>query len=244
MIKEWTTPAGEYPRLYYDILNNAHILIAGASGSGKSVVINGLIYTALYKSPASVKLICIDLKRVELADYKHIPHTIAYADDVKSALNALQYALNIIEKRFEIMEGRRVKLYNGPDIYVIIDEMADLLTTAKRQAVPLIQRICQIGRAARVHLIGATQHIPTIPTAIRVNFDCRIGLRTQTKQDSRNIIGINGCENLPRYGYGFYITPNGMQLYKLPMIDSIERERLISHWTGSAGRGRLRLFGY
>ena len=230
MVKEWTTPAGEFPRLYYDILNNAHILIAGASGSGKSVVINGLIYTALYKSPASVRFICIDLKRVELLDYKNLPHSIAYADDVKSALDALQYALDIIEKRFAIMEKQRVKLYNGPDIYVIIDEMADLLTTAKRQAVPLIQRICQIGRAARVHLIGATQHIPTIPTAIRVNFDCRLGLRTQTKQDSRNIIGVNGCEILPRYGYGFYIRPEGMQLYKLPMIDENRLKTMVDYW--------------
>lgn len=244
MQRVWNTPGGEYSRLYHDMAMQPHMLIAGATGSGKSVVINGIIHSLLFNAPCTVGLILIDVKKVELSDYRHLPHTIAYADDVPGSIRALQTAINIIEARYKDMQRCRERLYNGSDIYVVIDELADLMTTAKRQVTPLIQRLCQIGRAARVHVIAATQCpiAAVIPTPIKVNFDARLGLRTRSKQDSRNILGDTGCENLPRYGYGYYMTPEGTTLYKLPMIDAADRERLITHWTGRAGRGKLKLF--
>ena len=244
MQRVWTTPGGEYSRLYRDMAMQPHMLIAGATGSGKSVVINGIIHSLLFNAPCNVGLILIDVKKVELSDYRHLPHTIAYADDVPGSIRALQAAINITEARYKDMQRRRERLYNGSDIYVVIDELADLMTTAKRQVTPLIQRLCQIGRAARVHVIAATQCpiAAVIPTPIKVNFDARLGLRTRSKQDSRNILGNAGCENLPRYGCGYYMTPEGTTLYKLPMIDAADRERLINHWTGRAGRGKLKLF--
>ena len=244
MQRVWNTPGGEYSRLYRDMAMQPHMLIAGATGSGKSVVINGIIHSLLFNAPCNVGLILIDVKKVELSDYRHLPHTIAYADDVPGSIRALQAAINITEARYKDMQRRRERLYNGSDIYVVIDELADLMTTAKRQVTPLIQRLCQIGRAARVHVIAATQCpiAAVIPTPIKVNFDARLGLRTRSKQDSRNILGDAGCEKLPRYGYGYYMTPEETTLYKLPMIDAADRERLIKHWTGRAGRGKLKLF--
>lgn len=232
MRKVWITPVGSFPSLYADMLKQPHLLIAGATGSGKSVVINGLIYTALYNAPSESQFILIDVKRVELCEYKRLPHTIAYADDVPSAIAALEKALAITEKRFKAMQCNRQRKYSGSDVYVIIDEFADLMTTAKRYIVPLIQRLCQIGRAANVHVIAATQCpiAQVIPTQIKVNFDSRVALRTRSAQDSRNILGCTGCERLPRYGKGYYMTPEGLRLYNIPLIDDSQRQKILEYW--------------
>ena len=235
MYLTYRTPGGEYSPLYNDMAQQTHILIAGCTGSGKSVVINGIMHSLLMHSPAINRFILIDVKRVELSDYRALPHTIAYADDVKSAVKALEMALSFIDCRYADMQRRREKLYNGCNVYIVIDELADLMTTAKRDVTPLLQRIAQIGRAARVHIIAATQCPITsvIPTQIKVNFDAVLGLRTRSAQDSRNILGCNGCETLPKYGNGYYMTSDGVQLYKLPMIAQSELDRVIHHWTSA-----------
>lgn len=228
----YTTPSGEYNSLFADMLQQPHLLIAGATGSGKSVVINGIIYTALYDTPAAVQFILIDPKRVELIDYKRIPHTMRYASEPADMIQALHYALSVTENRYREMQRARVKKYQAGAIYVVIDELADLMTTNKRQVQPLLQRLCQIGRAANVHVIAATQCpiAAVISTPIKVNFDSRVGLRTRNAQDSRNILGIRGCEALPRYGQGYYMTPEGLELYNIPMTPEHEINRLIEHW--------------
>lgn len=243
MQRIYTTPAGEHSALYADMLQQPHMLIAGATGSGKSVVLNGIINAALYDSPATVRFILVDVKRVELCEYRRLPHVLEYADSVPAAVAALQRALAITEARFAEMQRRRLRMFDGAHVYVIIDELADLMTTAKRLVTPLIQRLCQIGRAARVHVFAATQCplSAVIPTPIKVNFDSRLGLRTRSAQDSRNILGVAGCERLPRYGQGFYMTPEGMELYALPMVPDAERQRIINHWT--THKPKLRLFG-
>lgn len=240
MQREYITPAGEFSRLYMDMTQQMHVLIAGAAGSGKSVVINGIIHAALYSSPVMARFIMIDLKRVELSEYKRLPHIEAYADTVQGAINALKHAIVLTESRYADMQRRKLRKYDGSHMYVIIDELADLMTTAKRQVMPLLQRICQIGRAARVHVIAATQCplSAVIPTPIKVNFDAIVGLRTRSAQDSRNILGRAGCENLPRYGMGYYMTPEGFDLYPFPMVADSERQRLIKYWSGKAGKGK------
>ncbi len=232
MYKRYKTPTGTICSLYKDMLKQPHLLIAGATGSGKSVIINGIIHTALYNSPVKTGFILIDPKRVELIDYKCLPHTIAYASKPHSMIQALTHAMNIVECRYKAMQHDRKKMYDGSDIYVIIDELADLMTTNKRQVMPLLQRLCQIGRAARVHVIAATQCplSQVIPTPIKVNFDSRVGLRTGSKQDSRNILGYAGCEQLPRYGKGYYMNPEQFTLYNIPMIDQTEQKRIIEYW--------------
>ena len=230
--KRYKTPSGQVYTLYKDMLSQPHLLIAGATGSGKSVIINGLIYTALYDSPAAVRFILIDPKRVELIEYKPLPHTIRYASEPGEMIGALQGALDIVENRYKIMQRQRARKYSGAAVYIVIDELADLMTTNKKQVQPLIQRLAQIGRAANVHIIAATQCplAAIIPTPIKVNFDSRVGLRTRSRQDSRNILDIPGCELLPRYGQGYYMKPEGLQLYNIPLIPDTERQRIIKHW--------------
>lgn len=241
MRKTWTTPQGDYYELYKDMLKQPHLLIAGATGSGKSVVINGLIYTALYDSPAAVEFILIDPKRVELVDYKTLPHTLKYASEPGDMVQALELAMTITESRYKTMQAQRVKKYGGGAVYVIIDELADLMTTDRRHVQPIIQRLCQIGRAANVHVIAATQCplAAVIPTPIKVNFDSRVALRTRSAQDSRNILGVKGCELLPRYGQGYYMTPDGLKLYNIPMQTPDELSRQVTYWKRTRPRYKL-----
>lgn len=242
MKKEWTTPQGSYYTLYKDMIQQPHLLIAGATGSGKSVVINGLLCTALYASPAAVQLILIDPKRVELIDFRPLPHTLKYASEPGDMVQALEMAMEITEARYKAMQARHAKQWDGGHVYIIIDELADLMTTDRRHVQPLLQRLAQIGRAARVHVIAATQCplSAVIPTPIKVNFDSRVGLRTRSRQDSRNILGVPGCECLPRYGQGYYMTPDGLQLYNIPMHSPEDVQALVNYWTHT--RPRIKLF--
>lgn len=218
--------------LYKDMLKQPHLLIAGATGSGKSVVINGIMYTGLFDGPGQTQFILIDPKRVELIAYKHIPHTILYASEPDTMVQALYTAVDIINQRYKDMQIQGIKKYSGSDIYIVIDELADLMCTNKKQVQPLLQRICQVGRAANVHVIAATQCplAAVIPTPIKVNFDSRVGLRTRSKQDSRNILDISGCELLPRYGQGYYMTPEKTILYNIPMYSDQEIEDICNYW--------------
>lgn len=231
--KNWITPSGEYFSIYENMMEQPHLLVAGATGSGKSVVINGIITTALFKAPSQVSFILIDPKRVELVDYRYLPHTAFYASEPAEMVRGLQMAMNTIEMRYTQMQRAHEKKYTGTQLYVIIDELADLMTTNKKQVMPLIQRIAQVGRAAGVHLICATQCplAKVIPTEIKVNFDARVGLRTRSAQDSRNILGFNGCEELPRYGQAYYMNPDsGVKKIVVPMYDKNKTSWLIGYW--------------
>lgn len=230
----WRTPEGEASNLYIDMLKQPHILIAGATGSGKSVLINGLIYTALYNNPNHVELVLIDPKRVELYQYSKLPHTTAYASEPQEIITVLNNVVSLLERRFQAMRRRGERKSSDSDVYVFIDEFADLMTTNKREALPLLCRIAQLGRAANIHLILATQR-PTrdiLNGQIKVNIDARIALRCPTAQDSRNIINQNGAETLARYGQGYYLTPETMQpvLVDIPYIDESELADRVNWW--------------
>lgn len=235
MPRYYITPGGSVSTLYADMAKQPHLLIAGATGSGKSVVINGIIaYLLTGSAPTQADLILIDPKRVELVQYRAVPHCVYYASEPGEPAKALKRALAITEDRYRTMQTEGVRKYAGGHVYVIIDELADLMTTDKKNVQPLLQRLCQIGRAANVHVIAATQCplASVIPTAIKCNFDSRVGLRTRSAQDSRNILGIAGCENLPRYGQGYYMTPEGIDRWNLPMIPDADLDRLVRWWTG------------
>lgn len=234
--REVVAPVGDVYTLFSDMARQPHLLIAGATGSGKSVVINGIMYNLLHETPDRAQFILIDPKRVELLDYKPMPHCIKYATEPEDRTAALDMALDITEQRYKVMAKRGERRYSGGHIYVIIDELADLMTTQRKDVVPRLQRLCQIGRAANVHVIAATQCplATVIPTQIGVNFDSRVGLRTRNAQDSRNILARTGCEELPRYGYGYYMTPEGIQLYKIPMYSDDKREALLRYWKSAA----------
>ena len=233
MRKLWRTPGGLASTVCLDMLKQPHLLIAGTTGSGKSVLINSLIYTALYKSPNRCRFVLIDPKRVELVDYKSLPHTISYSSEIPDILKALQYSIELMEKRYKKMQRQRIKKSNAANIYIIIDEYADLIIQAKKEIERYIIRLSQLGRAANIHLILATQR-PTrdvVTGAIKVNLDSRVALRCSTAQDSRNILDAKGAETLPRYGYGYYKTPAELKLISIPMIDPRELAERVKWWT-------------
>jgi S-DNA-T family DNA segregation ATPase FtsK/SpoIIIE len=243
MYQTWQTPEITYSRLYADMLNQHHVLIAGATGSGKSVVINGIIHAALKDSPARVGFILIDPKRVELAPYAALPHTITHAKgfNPKAWTAALTQAVNIMDARYAEMERKHQKMYNGSDIYVIIDEWANVYKNGGAACYKAVMRLTSEGRAAKVHVIMATQ-VPkanVIPTEIRENFTARLCLRCNTKAESRVLMDVAGCEKLPQYGQGYYITPRGKDLYKLPMIEETKLQKVIDHWMTTRPRRHL-----
>lgn len=236
----WTTPEGNAQNLYLNALGQTHLLIGGTTGSGKSVLVNGLIYTALFRAPSAVQFILIDPKRVELAEYKPLPHVLRYASEPDTMTAALDLAMNATESRFTVMQSEGVKKWRGGDLYVIIDELADLMTTNRKTVQPLLQRLCQIGRAARVHVVACTQTpiSAVIPTQIKVNFDSRFILRTRTAQDSRNLMDRTGAELLPRYGQAYYSTPEYIPpaLVSVPMIPDDEISARVHWWMNQARR--------
>lgn len=125
--KTYTTSSGSAPAVYVDILQQPHTLIAGTTGSGKSCAINGIIYTALYKSPSHTRFILIDPKRTELVMYRNLPHTIAYTSDPGEALKILNNAVAEIDARYDRATAKGLKKSDEADIYIIIDELSDLI---------------------------------------------------------------------------------------------------------------------
>lgn len=230
--REYIAPVGTPDPLYVSMLHQNHLLIAGMSGSGKSVIINGMIYAALHQTPRECRFILLDPKRVELCIYRNLPHTLRYAIEAGDMIHALEYALDLIEERYRSMQAAGKRKYTGAHIYVIIDEMADLMTTCKKRVTPLLQRIAQIGRAAAVSLVGATQCplASILPTPIKCNIDSRIALHTRTRQDSRNIMDDAGAETLPRYGKAYYLTPEKTQIVTVPMVSDDDINDIVSYW--------------
>ena len=239
-----TTPGGRVFRLYAALADRPHLLIAGATGSGKSVTVNGIIYSLLAtKVPSECGFILLDPKKVELVQYKDLPHTVRYASEPADMIDALYCALDETNRRFTVMQRAGVKEYSGPDLYVIIDELADLMTTMKNTALPPLQRLAQIGRAAKVHVIACTQNVMavTIPTVLKCNFPTILGLRTATAAQSRYLIAATGCEALPdpkKAGKGMGYLRDGADLnrYELYMYPDEEINSLINYWTGAARR--------
>lgn len=240
--RSYRTPSGAIYRPFLDLADRPHLLIAGATGSGKSVAVNGIIATLLYtESPFRVQFVMLDPKKVELVQYKFLPHVVQYASEPPDMIRSLQWTLDETDRRFSAMQAFGAKEYDGSHLYVIVDELADLMTTQKKVALPLLQRIAQIGRAARVHLIACTQNVlaVTIPTVLKCNFSSILGLRTATKQQSRYLIDATGCELLPdpkREGKGYGYLRDGADLSKLFIYkypdDSINY--LLNWWTSSA----------
>jgi len=236
--KAYRTPAGQLYTLFDDMAKQHHILVAGEVGSGKSTVMNGIIYNLLHKGPGEVQFILIDPKKTELEQYKDIPHVLKYAYRHADIIAALNYAISIMENRLEDMQKRRLKIYDGSDIYVVIDELADLLLTMKKQAKPLLQRLLQLSRASKIHVLAGSQcvNVSVISTELRVNMTAIIGLRTATKAHSRLLVERNGCELFPDpqlegKAYGYYKRGCKCELYSIPRYSNEQFDTLIDWWT-------------
>jgi len=198
-----------------DLTELPHLLIAGATGSGKSVCINNIILSILYKlSPEKVKLLMIDPKRVELNVYNGIPHLlIPIITDASQAIKVLNWSISEMEKRFKIFAKTGVRNLDGyneyvrninndtetlPYIIIVIDELADLMLSSPVKAEESLCRLAQMTRATGIHLIIATQRpsVDIITGSIKVNFPSRIAFAVSTQVDSRTILDVNGAEKL------------------------------------------------
>jgi len=205
--------------VYTDILTMPHGLIAGQTGSGKSVCINTLLISILYKAtPSDVRLMLIDPKRVELAPYDGLPHLVTpVITDEKKAATALKWAVDEMERRYDLFAKngvREIKAFNSkrtefefeyeklPYILIIVDELADLMMTSAAEVESDIMRLTQKARAAGIHLIVATQRptVDVITGTIKSNIPTRIAFAVAQANDSRVILDGNGAEMLLGYG--------------------------------------------
>lgn len=250
---KWITPGGFKYSFYADLLEQSHLLVAGATGSGKSVIISGLIYTALYSSPENVGFILCDKKMVELVKYAKLPHVIKYADTLPDILAALEYAQALMMRRFAEMKRRGVVESTEKHIYVIVDEFADLMlknsdrehNSLCRGCESAIQSIAEMGRAAHVHIVLATQapNRQVIKANVAVNMTAKIALHCESAIESRQIIGTKGAEDLPRYGDCLYKKPGELtHLTNIPMIPAEELAERVKWWTDQTRGALHRLF--
>ena len=197
--KVWTTPLEKMP----------HLLVAGATGSGKSVCLNTIIVTLLYENgPDDLRLILIDPKRVELTAYDGIPHLlIPPITKVDDTVNALKWTVREMERRLDVLSKfgvRDITSYNAktqekmPRIVVVLDELADLMVASKHEVESTIVRIAQMARAVGIHLIIATQRpsVDVITGIIKANFPARIAFAVTSQTDSRTILDCSGAEKL------------------------------------------------
>jgi S-DNA-T family DNA segregation ATPase FtsK/SpoIIIE len=231
-----------------------HLLIAGATGTGKSVALNAMICSLLYKSkPDEVKIIMVDPKRIELSSYDGIPHLITpVVTSAKKATNALFWAVREMEKRYELlseMKARNVHQYNQkiekqkkqgkedlPEklayIVVVIDELADLMMLASRDVEVALTRLAQMARAAGIHLMLATQRpsVDVLTGIIKANFPTRLTFQVSSRTDSRTIIDTIGAENLLGSGDMLFLPPGTSKLQRIhgAYISEAELSRIIA----------------
>ncbi|MEQ1871315.1 MAG: DNA translocase FtsK 4TM domain-containing protein [Vicinamibacterales bacterium] len=241
-----------------DLATMPHLLIAGSTGTGKSVGLNAMLTSVLYRAtPEDVRLIMIDPKRLELGMYEDIPHLLTpVVVDPKQAANALRWAVREMEERYKTLaaEGvRNIEQYNRnvrqmvdekrtpkdgeyakplPFILVVIDELADLMMVASNEVEQCICRLAQMARAVGIHLILATQRpsVDVITGLIKANMPSRISFRVSSKIDSRTILDANGAEQLLGKGDMLYLPPASSRFIRLhgAYISEQESARLAS----------------
>ena len=240
-----------------DLATMPHLLIAGSTGTGKSVGLNAMLTSLLYRAtPDEVRFILIDPKRLELGMYEEIPHLLSpVVVDPKKASNALRWAVREMEERYKTLatEGvRNIEQYNRnarlvaaergsddpeapkplPFVVVVIDELADLMMVASNEVEESIARLAQMARAVGIHLILATQRpsVDVITGLIKANLPSRISFRVSSKTDSRTILDSNGAEQLLGRGDMLFLPPASSRAIRLhgPYISEQETARLAS----------------
>jgi S-DNA-T family DNA segregation ATPase FtsK/SpoIIIE len=235
-----------------------HLLIAGSTGSGKSVAINAFIMSLLYKAtPDEVRLILVDPKRLELGNYEGVPHLhVPIITEPKLASNALRNAVREMERRLKVLAEKGVrnieqynKLFDGgtaslfedgseagplPYIIIIIDELADLMMLDGQNVEASITRLAQMARAVGIHLVLATQRpsVDVITGLIKANFPARMSFRVATKIDSRTILDANGAEALLGRGDMLYLPNGSARVHRVhaPFVTEKEIAAVVEFW--------------
>lgn len=223
-----------------------HLLVAGSTGSGKSVSLNSMICSILFKAtPVNVKFLMIDLKMLELSFYDGIPHLLLpVVTNAKNAKTSLRWLIDEMERRYTMMSElgvRNIDKYNQkmakqeqdpiPYIVVVIDELADLMMTSTKEVEEYIARLAQMARASGIHLILATQRpsVDVLTGIIKANFPARMSCKVFSKVDSRTILDTNGAESLLGYGDMLFLSPGISRLQRLhgPFVSEGEIKRIV-----------------
>lgn len=240
-----------------DLATMPHVLVAGTTGSGKSVCLNSILVSFLYKaSPNEVKLMLVDPKRVEMAMYADLPHLVhPVVTETSLAKTALEWAVHEMDKRYDSLARLGVKnikdfnkkintlgenrppeladLCRLPYLVIVIDELADLMLTAGKDVEGCIVRLAQLARAAGIHLIVATQRpsVDVVTGLIKANFPCRISFQVANKYDSRTILDSAGAEQLLGKG-DMLFKPTGGKLQRLhgPFVTDEEVQAVADYW--------------
>ncbi len=242
-----------------DLAGMPHLLIAGSTGAGKSVAINAMIMSILYKAtPDQVRLILVDPKRLELGNYEGVPHLFTpIITEPKLAANALRNAVREMERRLKLLAEKGVrnmeqynKLFDDegtrslfgedsedrplPYIVIIIDELADLMMLDSGNVEESVTRLAQMARAVGIHLVLATQRpsVDVITGLIKANFPARISFRVATKVDSRTILDANGAEALLGKGDMLYLPSGSARVHRLhaPFVTEKEIAAVVEFW--------------
>lgn len=240
-----------------DLTRMPHLLVAGATGAGKSVCLNGILLSLLYRTqPEEMRLLLVDPKRIEMAMYADEPHLIhPVVTEMSEAKNALDWAVHEMDQRYEAMArmgvrnvasyNQRLASYNGqlppdladleplPYLVIVIDELADLMMTAAREVETSIVRLAQLARAAGIHMILATQRpsVDVVTGLIKANFPCRISFQVTSRHDSRTILDQAGAEHLLGRG-DMLFKPSGGRLQRLhgPFLSDEEVQNVVGYW--------------
>ena len=242
-----------------DLASMPHLLIAGSTGTGKSVAVNSMIMSILYKStPDEVRLVLVDPKRLELGNYEGVPHLYTpIITEPKLAANALRNAVREMERRLKLLAAkgvRNIDSYNRlfddtpslfsdqlnpedgpiPKIVIIIDELADLMMLDGNNVEESITRLAQMARAVGIHLVLATQRpsVDVITGLIKANFPARVSFRVATKVDSRTILDANGAESLLGRGDMLYLPSGSARVHRLhaPFVTEKEIAAVVEFW--------------
>lgn len=224
-----------YWNVYREIAEEQNVLIGGTTGSGKSVVLDGIIrYIAVSKSPSAVvgggKLWLADPKMVDLNHYRRLPHTERYADTPEDIVAMMQDLSDEMDSRYEDMKARGIRKWDGGELWLIIDELGDLMTTYRTEVQPILTHLLQLCRASGIHIIACTQcpARAVLPATLQVNFVSALGLRCVSVIESKQIIKMAGCELLPKYGTGILLKGGeGCKEVNLPLTRDKEIEEML-----------------
>ena len=254
---DWTLPVGlgkdiSGRAVFFDLSEMPHLLVAGTTGSGKSVMLNGLLTSLLLTTdPRQVKMVLIDPKRVELSQFGRVPHLITpVVTDVKKAANALAWAVAEMERRYEVLEKIGVRSVEGfndraetqmPYVVVVIDELADLMMQAGAKVEDAIIRLAQKARAVGIHIVVATQRpsVDVITGMIKANVPSRIAFAVSSQVDSRVILDSPGAEALLGMGDMLYKPVSAARPSRVQgaFISEVEVERVVSATVEAASGG-------